>query len=251
MKVKKRFRFLAHLLEHLFISRDRILSARSSDGVSWKRERGVRKQSGGMHDTDMAYYCFAHQPDDFNGDWEIFYHSGSQENRNWKTRIIRARSSDGLKWVDFEKPSIQGPIDDIAYDQIRAPYLYKTGRFWRLYFSARGKDKRTRILSAYSLDRENWRIDKTPCIDADACINLHDQEKGGVTDVTDPCIVQTKDGNMRIYFSTLHGSLLRQNIASAISKDGIQWKIESGFRLQPGENDALTCMCNPCVIQNG
>jgi predicted GH43/DUF377 family glycosyl hydrolase len=245
------FDFFSNIFDHILIPRDRILSAFSIDGETWKRERGVRKQKGGPFANDMVYYCFLHKPVDFNGDWEVYYHCSNQLKGKWTPKIIRARSTDGLNWIDFQKPVLIGPIDDLIFDQIRAPYLLKFNQGWRLYFSARGKDNRTRIHSIYSEDRNNWQIESEMRFDSELCKNLIDPKSGKVTDVTDPCVVYLEDGTMRAYFSTIHSSLSYQNIASARSSNGTEWEVEPGFRIQPGKKNMENCVCNPCVIKIG
>jgi predicted GH43/DUF377 family glycosyl hydrolase len=230
----------------LFIPRDRILSAISEDGVHWKREAGIRQDYGGIHNTTMAYYCFVHQPDDFTGDFEMFYHSSSQIEGNWHTRIIKSRSVDGLTWKDYKEPIISGGISDLIHKQVRSPFLLKTDDCWLIYFSSQGSDGKTRIFAASSTNRETWTVIPKPILEPIDCKYLTNHYWGEVTGITDPSIVKLPDDRFRMYFSCIFSTLQNQLIASAISKDGFNWEIEDGYRIQAEPNNM--CVCNPSVI---
>ena len=235
-------------LKSFFFPADRILSARSLDGNTWFREKGIRIESSETNQITSAFYCFIHQPVDLNGSYEMFYHSATQIQNSWKTRISRVVSVDGLIW-DQEPLAV---LDDTACSQpltkIRAPHLWQTENGWRLYFSARDASGINRIFSAQSENRKEWSIEPSARIEPEM---FHPQESAvdRVIGVSDTSIALLPDGRLRMYFSTFRGEDWKQNICSAVSEDGLNWAIEEGIRINYGPLGYRYIVNNPSVIQ--
>lgn len=197
----------------------------------------------------MVYCCSAHQPEDLNGNFEVFYQRGYQsENNIWQNEIIRARSEDGLKWLDFEKPVIKSFFTDLIFKQIRAPFIFQINNKYILYFSALGKDEITRIFLAESFDRENWIIKHEPILEPKNSLLFKNDNKVQVSGMTDPCVVRLPNNTLRMYFSVILDSLKHQHIATAISTDGISWFREQDEIISAGEDFQHLCACNGTVI---
>jgi hypothetical protein len=127
---------LGNWLRPLYNPSDRTFSAHSIDGRIWIRDRGVRLEKNQTNLADASFYCFVHQPDDLNGDYEMFYHTASQVDGMWDSRIMRCVSPDGLQWNSNKDVVISSDQEGIDLEQIRAPFLKKFPGGWRLYFSA-------------------------------------------------------------------------------------------------------------------
>lgn len=233
----------------LVVPRDRILSAVSKDGLNWTRERGIRVDVGGIHNTQMAYYTFAHKPDDKEGLWELFYHS-SDIDGTWIPRILKATSQDGLILHEMPEPAITGGMSELNHSQTKAPFLIRINSMWRMYFTARGRDGVQRILSAVSKNRDRWEIEDGfrigPENFAPDSYLKGDQR---VTGVSDTSIVKLQNGQFRMYFSTELGSVSVQTVRSALSVNGIDWEIEEGVRIGIGEKGFCNMANNPSVIE--
>ncbi|NMB53287.1 MAG: hypothetical protein GYA15_01185 [Leptolinea sp.] len=242
---------LTKIKHFLVVPHDRILSAISDDGIHWKREPGIRKDYGGIHRTVMAYYSYVHQPADFCGDYEMYYHNSSLIDGKWHGNIVRSRSTDGLRWSDIEKPVVSGGVSDQIDRQVRAPFLLKSDSGWTLFFSALGMDGKTRIFSTYSENRQDWRLSSRPVLDPEDCRKLDHENWGRVNGVSDPFIVRLPTNNYRMYFSCIFSRINDQLIASAVSDDGLRWEIEDGYRIPAGPVGQYPCACNPCVIPFG
>ena len=237
-------------LDPLVAPRDRILSAISDEGIHWKREKGVRIDIGGIHNTQMAYYSFVHRPKDSESRWEMYYHSSDFQNGRWIPRILKATSSDGLNWQDSLTPAITAGSNSLNFSQTRAPFLVDFGTFWRMYFTARGSDSVLRILSAISKNRKEWKVEDGARIAPELFpLNLCEDRAVTITGVSDPSVIQLDDGRLRMYFALIKYSEWHQDIRSAVSTNGIDWKIEDGIRIQTGPKGYIHVANNPCVIR--
>lgn len=238
--------------------RDRILSAVSVDGVQWRRERGVRINSGKScpPGTDMAYYCFVHHGYNGERNYEMFYHAGEElSDGNWFTKIMRATSPDGLTWSTDVNPVIVRGAHPLCEKRVIAPYLVHFKDFRRLYFTGVCQNGVYRILSAVSKNRKEWVIEPGSRIEPDNCnaVSAKRISNTDITGVSDTSIVQLKDGSYRMYFTAIKKTIFHQDIRSAVSIDGLNWSIEDGIRIPAGGKDYKMIANNPCVIpfENG
>lgn len=161
----------------------------------------------------------------------------------------------GVNWVRDAAVAIDAPPDD---DSLPAPdavwprdakrtgvcgtvcprVLMLPGGGYRMYYSqilprpghpagANDYDHASvRVLSAASQDGRTW----TP----EPGVRLSPQE-GGAGDfrVVSSEVVPTADGRLRMYYECCRGPQTTQNsILSAISTDGLNWKLEPGVRLE-------------------
>jgi predicted GH43/DUF377 family glycosyl hydrolase len=233
-------------LRPLFIPSDRTFSAHSQDGVTWIRDRGVRLEKNRKNPADASFYCFVHQPDDLNGQYEMFHHAASQTGDTWNSRIVRRVSPDGLRWDSMIDLMLSSDQAGIGLEQIRAPFLKQFPGFWRLYFSAKASDGITRIYSAVSHNRENWTIESKWCISPEMVVK---SRAGNANGVSDTSIIELPDGSLRMFFSVYRDSVYKQNICSAVSKDGMKWIVEPGIRLDYGMEGCRFVVNNPSVIR--
>ncbi len=238
----------------LFISKlskpiDRIFSAYSEDGLTWIREQGIRVEKTKNNPVENAFYCFIHQPEDLNGFYEMFYHGSSEVKGRWKTQILRAVSEDGLNWD--RKPEVI--LENQSYhpdslQQIRAPHLVKAGSLWRMYFTAKGLDGVPMIYSAVSQDRLQWEIEEDVRVSPENFKN-HSTLDNPAQAISDTSIMTLPDGSLRMFFSVYRDGIWKQNICSALSKNGLDWKVEDGVRIDFGPAGYRFIANNPAVIE--
>ncbi|RLI18027.1 hypothetical protein DRO49_02810 [Candidatus Bathyarchaeota archaeon] len=134
---------------------------------------------------------------------------GPEEDGPWNHRLLIAFSEDGRRWLrTYRVLSDQASVPDVIIDskgRIRVYYAdyYNLG-----------------VILAISRDGERWRYIRV---------------KGLNASWVDPDVVLLPDGRYRLYASymPLHGP--QDRILSAISRDGIHFKVEAGCRYhQPG-----------------
>ncbi|MBT4482183.1 MAG: hypothetical protein HOC71_00730 [Candidatus Latescibacteria bacterium] len=238
---------------YLSTPKDRLLSAISNDGINWKRERGIRIDVGkvGSNIIDGVFYCYVQYIDQESCNFEMYFHASHEITQGqWHTKIMRTESVDGLKWNLDNNPVISQGFHPLCEKRAIAPYLFKFGDVWRMYFTGVAEDGVYRILSAISKNRKEWEIEDGARIDP---LNFNQVYKNQlknykVSGVSDTSITKLNDGTYRMYFSARGKSVFYQNIQSAVSADGIRWEIEEGVRISPGEKGFKTLANNPCVI---
>jgi predicted GH43/DUF377 family glycosyl hydrolase len=235
-------------IKSFFNPEDRILSARSLDGITWFREKGIRIESSEKNPITTAFYCFVHQPVDLNGFYEMFYHSARQIKNTWKTRISRIVSPDGLNWGQEPLTVLDETTCSQPLTQIRAPYLWPIENGWRLYFSAKDTTGITHIYSARSENRIDWSIEPGARIEPEM-FPAKESDDDRVIGVSDTSITRLPDDRLRMYFSSFLGADWKQNICSAVSQDGLNWSIEEGIRINFGPHGYRYIVNNPAVIQ--
>lgn len=239
-------RSLPNWLRSLYLPEDRTFSAHSHDGITWTRDSGIRLEKNRDNPADASFYCFVHQPDDLDGEFEMFHHSGNNISQKWTSHIVRRTSSNGLNWKNPASIVLSSEQLEGKLTQIRAPFLKKKVDMWRLYFSAKGEDGITRIHSGVSTDRINWTIESGWRISPDM-LPLEGSEP--VPGISDTSIIDLPDGSMRMFFSVHRGSICNQNICSAVSHNGIEWVIDKGIRIDFGVPGCRMVVNNPSVIQ--
>lgn len=239
-------RSLPNWLKSLYVPEDRTFSAHSLDGKTWIRDRGVRLEKNRDNPADASFYCYVHQPEELDGEFEMFHHSANQTSHNWTSCIVRRVSKDGLHWEGTASIVLSSEELGVNLQQIRAPFLKKIQKIWRLFFSAKGKDGITRIHSAVSNDRKSWTIESGWRISPEM---FHSDKPESVPGISDTSIIDLPDGSMRMFFSVHRGSIYNQNICSAISHNGIEWVVEEGVRINFGAPGCRMVVNNPSVIQ--
>ena len=138
----------------------------------------------------------------------------------WNHRLLIAVSSDGVTWYKtYRVLADQALAPDVIVD--REGYV----RVYYVDYYNRG------IVVAISRDLVNWKYVKV---------------KGVPPDWTDPSIVILHDGRYRLYASYMPPEGGGSRIVSAVSDDGIHFKVEEGVRY---ERDVV--VRNPEVIYAG
>lgn len=234
-------------VEQFYVPHDRVFSAYSSNGIDWKRDKGVRLEKNKFNPFDGSFYCFIHQPDDLHGLYELFYHASVQKQDRWVSHIIQCTSLDLKNWNSHKNFILSSDQLNNGLTQIRAPFLKKVNGFWRLYFTAKSTDGIPGIYSAISTSREKWEIEPGMRISSSMC--MEETTFNEIVGVSDTSIIDLPDGSYRMYFSVYRGSIFKQNICSATSIDGLHWRIEPGIRLNFGSEGCRLIVNNPSVIK--
>ena len=138
--------------------------------------------------------------------------------------------ADFLKWVKEDGPRVEG-TRDIDQSKVQAPgiVLLPEGGY-RLYYTAVGPgrpfpDCQGYILSAFSEDGVNFEVDPGIRLAPDPSI-----EHGSLRYLA-PTVTQLTDGRWRMYFESRGTAEVAPVIASAVSSDGLDWKLEEGARV--------------------
>jgi len=214
---------------------DRIMSATSTNGVNWVRDRGVRIDSDSSALRDMVY--FNHVLVESEG-YRMFYHASSFREGVWSGNIFCATSRDGLCWRTlYRLPLLENAGRLLRH--VQSPSLVKLdgNGGMRMYYIAEGIDGDRRVLSAISSDQNVWEVEPGVRIEH----TLFD----GVKLIND-CSVQRFGDGFRIYLSAVKGPYTM--IVSAFSSDGMDWLAEPGIRIEAGVPGRFLIANNPCVL---
>jgi len=197
----------------------------------WHKDIGFRLQ--GSRDLDSSKLqapCIVRNP---SGGYRLFYTAvgPGKPFPVCQGCILSAVSDDGLEFRT--EPGIRvAPEPDIPHMALRvlAPTIteYNTGR-WRMYCESRGTaDRPTVICSAVSSDMLHWELEDG--------IRLQ-----GSTGIGGPRFLPLPDGRGRLYcFGHAPDSIddsSTNGVISAITQDGLHFKLESGDRIRAGQTD--------------
>lgn len=247
---------------------DCILSASSTDGLHWVRDEGLRIDVGGGHNSNQVYY-----PDIITtaGGFRIYYRGGgdksvilsgvSADGMVWRVEqgerlglgqqferlggsdIIPLATGyriyfagyDGTRWKIYCSESRDGLVwgretcclevgEGRGLPHIKDPSIVAVADLYRMYFM-RFSDSETHIYVSTSADGIAWST-------MERCLGYEGEESRFVRN---PNVVALDSGGWRMYFAEAsHASALGSRIASAVSRDGLQWSREEGHRLVPG-----------------
>lgn len=213
---------------------DRILSASSTDGITWVKDNGVRIDVESGPNGDMIYYC--HVVAVSNG-YRMYYHRSIQRAGQWSGSILSAISSDGLSWEHEDGERI-GLSTHPNLLHARSPNILtlSDGRL-RMYYAGIDAKGQGNIFSAISTDGLHWNQEMGVRLSPEVYSN---------TDTLMDCHVIPIDGGYRLYTSAVRGK--QSDIRSAISKDGLTWEKESGARIKCGVRGCMLAANNPCVV---
>lgn len=131
----------------------------------------------------------------------------------WNTRILEAVSQDGLRWQR---------TGHIVADQVDVPcaLVDDQGRVW-LYSVTWARAVRNRIVVAIG-GGDTWVYKR---------VEVEGLERGW-SDPVDPAVVRIKDGRIRLYFTSNGGRGGRPRTFSAVSRNGLRFRIEEGVRFE-------------------
>ena len=187
--------------------------------------------------------------------WDISIVIDLRQTSNALPGIHRVACDPGVKWARDVDVAIEAPPDEDVLPLPEARWLPEVKRTgvcgavsprvlrlpggdYRMYYSqilprpgfpAGANDydhSTTRILSAHSTDGSSWIPEPG--------VRLSSQEgAAGDYRVVSSEVVPTFDGRLRMYFECCRGPQSIQNsILSAISDDGLAWRLEPGVRLE-------------------
>ena len=162
--------------QHTFV----ILSAVSTDGLAWQREKGAR-----LTDSNRFGQSIAASPSvvrNVNGELFCYYGDGN-------TIKLATSADQGVTW---RKRSVSG-LPDATVDPT---VIIMPDGVWRIYFAASQSFNRllnSRILSARSTDGSNWSVESGTRIAA----------AKKATQVLDPDVTMVSLGKMRLYYVQL------------------------------------------------
>ena len=213
----------------------RILSATSSDGVTWIPEPGVRlsPQEGGAGDFRVVSAEVV-PTDDSSGRLRMYYEcfDGPQSQQN---SIRSAVSNDGLVWT--VEMGARFELSGRNFSSPRIIFL-DDGRC-RLYCGEKGSG----IISAIS-DDGGLTFELEPALRIARGQNFDRYAAFA------PEIMRFRGGGYRMYYAG-YRELKRADILTAVSHDGLNWQKASQPVLSPGSTvwDAAKCS-EMCVIWN-
>jgi hypothetical protein len=213
----------------------RILSATSSDGVSWTPEPGVRlsAQQGGAGNFRVVSSEVVPQSND-SGGLRMYYEccAGPQSKQN---SIRSAVSTDGLNWTVEPATRLEFPECNLSAPRI---LFLDDGRI-RLFCAERG----TGIISAISTD-DGLTFTREPGIRI-----APDQQYDHLTAFA-PEIQRLPLGGYRMYYAG-YSNPKRADILTSVSEDGLTWQKSPEPVHSPGTSpwDAAKCS-EMCVLWN-
>lgn len=212
----------------------RILSATSSDTVTWEPEAGVRlsPHEGGAGDFRVVSSEVVPSLDG-SGRLRMYYEccNGPQSQQN---SIRSAVSEDGLTWT--VEPGVRF---ELSGRNLSAPrILFLDDQRCRLYCSERGRG----IISAMSEDGLTFQLESGIRITSDS---PHDHLTAFA-----PEIIRLQDGGYRMYYAG-YSHPQRADVLTAVSQNGLSWNKASEPVLSPGTAawDAAKCS-EMCVVWN-
>lgn len=214
---------------------DRILSAQSTDGKTWKRDRGVRIDVEVSHGAHMVYHCWVLPLE--KGTYRMYFHGSTQNGKAWTGSIYSAHSIDGLAWDHEDGCRIKGGVTpDMRHARSPSVLRLEDGRL-RMYYARIGDNGVGAIFSAISLNGLDWTDED----DARLCR----EAMRGVDTIHDCSAVVFEDG-VRLYFSVTEKGTT--HIRSAFSSDGINFLMDEGIRIESGVPGRMVAANNPHVV---
>ena len=221
-----------------------ILSASSDDGISWRKEPGIRMDVHEPHAT-LRVLC----PDVIplpDGRWRMYFEARTP---NRPTVILSAVSDDGLRWQ--REPGIRVQSSEWSFGSPRCLYMPSPEDSqklcYRLYFHHYsypfriGLDAQNNIISAVSEDGLQFEIEPG------VRVAQKDPQRESLC-VYAAEVVRLGAGGYRMYYSgwseEIHGGIF-----AATSADGLHWIKDQGPLLDLDR--ALDCkmVSEPCVIE--
>lgn len=268
---------------------DKILSAVSSDGINWKKEKGVRI---GVKGKFFHYGCVYNPFVMKNREgWRMYYRGGP----NHFDRIFTSFSNDGLVWD--EESVLELDFMKFGLQSVSSCSIIQGEGFQRMYLAGYNNSG-WKIYSAISTDEVHWemedgvRIDNNSSLDPlfardpavikiDKIIRMYylgsdgkysriltassldglNWQKDGVCIeplpekhpkcIRGPYAYPLGQGCFRMYFTggSRHSDFMN-SIMSAISRDGVNWNREEGIRLRYGGWVDFCGALTPCVISD-
>ena len=189
-------------------------------GVNWIKNKNIEISSNPEFDHLKVLTPRVIQLPD--GGYRMYYMGKDKKCLGY---ILSAYSSNLTEWkkevgVRINSSNEKGIVRTLSPDIVSLDSGY-----YRMYYQAHFSNKKSVIMSAFSDDLLLWRQEKGDRI-----------ESTNVNYGTPKC-VKLSDGSYRLYFHQLPqpfraGLDAKNNIRSAISSDGLQFKFETGARIE-------------------
>lgn len=210
---------------------DRILSAVSTDLVTWQREPGVRLGFGWRSNLEMVNAPHVVRLPDAR--LRMYFYHGTLGSSGWTGGILSALSADALKWR--LEPGIRVP--NPKGSTVRSPIVFRDANGWKMLYVQGVGQPDAQLCSQLSKDGIYWRdMEPVRLLGLPPAASLEDVFR-----------VQLEDGRVRLYLSLLLGT--RTQIASAVS-EGDSFRLEPGWRI-PNQPGMELLVNNPCVFPVG
>ena len=161
----------------------------------------------------------------------IFYIDKTGQHFILTLHRIREVNSVLEKRLPEEKWKFEGLSIESQKYELGNPDIEKIGNNYIMYFMRINEESFTDIHIALSSDGLKWEIQKEPLF-----------EDAGM-----PAAVQLSDGKWRLYFYSIE----KGGYISAVSEDGINFKVENGIRITAGKGSfsAIKNIVHPDVIR--
>ena len=221
-----------------------ILSAFSTDGITWQKDPGVRID---VHEPDATLRVLC--PDVIplpDGRWRMYYEARTTDR---PTVILSAVSEDGLKWQSESGNRVSNP--KWSYGAPRCLYLDSPATppkpRYRLYFHhysyplRTGLNEQNHIISAISNDGINFEIEPG------VRIAQENAERESLS-VYAPEVIRLANGKYRMYYAGW-STEIAGGIFTATSPDGLVWKKTPAPVLDLDRQLDCNMVSEPCVIE--
>lgn len=171
----------------------KVLSARSSDGLEWELEPGIR-----FGDDSFSYgspRCLYIADEALGLQWQfrLYFHRFTLSTAAQPEHIIiSAISHDGLHFEAEEGIRIAQETARENYG-VYAPEVIRLGNGkYRMYYPAWSKEISGGVFTATSSDGLSWIKEPDPCVD------LGDQFDSHM--LSEPCMIELSDGRSRMFY---------------------------------------------------
>lgn len=213
----------------------RILSAYSTDNITWIKEKTVKIDIGGTYDKLNATSPFVLKLSD--GSYRMYYAGNDKA----YSRILSAISVDGgVTWNKEGGVRVdRGSMYDSRHASMPSTYKFSESSYIMYYGGYDGT--KWRILNATSVDGLSW-TKQGPSINI-----------GGEYDKLNaysPSVIKLSNNTYQMFYVGMDASL-RSNITSAWSDNGIYWKKSNVAYITPGSLPINITSCHITAIPNG
>ena len=198
-------------------------------GISWIKEEHVSIDSNSNLDSQSVITPNAVELS--NGKFRMFYTGLGPGRKNKKSKgyILSAISDDGINWEKEEGVRLDIEPSFVDHSLLSPDVIPLPNGKWRMYVEGKSKNEPAVILSAISKDLLNWKYEPG--------IRL---SSSNWSFVSPKCVYLNEGSNneiFRIYFHHYSfpfnsGLNSKNHIISAISRDGLNFKIEKGVRIK-------------------
>ena len=246
---------------------DCILSATSKDGLYFERDSKVCIEGNSTFMPEMVYSPNVSRL--ANGHLRMYFYKSKKTIKGWRGDILTALSRDGENWTLEPIKSLRD-LMSVDCKHVQSPRLVSFKDKKMLYFCAKIAGNHFRPYVAHTHDGITLENPTALCLNCDDpimdfsfcifddCIRMYFYRnkdicsarsldgilweiedgirikhgaKGMKGLVANPSIIQLETGQYRLYFRATNKNALGSYIYSAISDNGLEFKIEDGLRM--------------------